>query len=118
MLRPRLTTYTRHEDVLNNLGIAGRNFSEQHEALVTEMTRKFLDYSKSARLEARDPEQADRKDAGSDIIDIRMTTDGFPILPKVVMEKELRKNQCEKLLRAYLTQHYCELTFQFNVTYL
>ena len=42
----------RHEDVLHNLGIAGRSFSEQNEALVTELTWKFLDYSKSARLEA------------------------------------------------------------------
>ena len=102
--------------MLENLGIAGRNFSEQHEALVIEMTRKFLDYSKSAWLEATDPDHAGWRGAELEGIDIRMTTDGFPILPKLVMEKELKKNDWEKLLWAFLTQHYCEFTVQFCVT--
>ena len=104
----------RHEDVLHNLGIAGRNFAEQNEGLVTELTRKFLDYAKSARLEAADPELADRRHAESEPIDIRMTSNGFPIISKLVMDKELKKGEWEKLLRAFLTQHYCELIFQFN----
>jgi hypothetical protein len=103
----------RHEDVLQNLGISGRNFTQQNEALVIEMTRKFLDYTKSARLEAADSEIADRRHAESEPIEIRMTSDGFPIIPKLVMEKELRKGEWEKLLRAFLTQHYCELAFKF-----
>lgn len=78
------------------------------------MTRKFLDYVKSARLEAADSDIADRRQAESEPIEIRMTTDGFPIIPKVVMEKELKKAEWEKLLRAFLTQHYCELTSQFH----
>ena len=45
------------EDVLHNLGIARRSFSEQNKALVTELTRRFLDYSKSARLEAANAEE-------------------------------------------------------------
>lgn len=93
--------------MLHNTGVSGRNFSEQNEALVIEMTRKFLDYAKSTRLEAKDPEIADRRYAESDLIEIRMTTDGFPIIPKTVMEKELKKGEWEKLLRAFLTQHYC-----------
>jgi hypothetical protein len=100
----------RHEDVLHNVGIAGRNFSEQHEALVIEMTRKFLEYGKGARLEAADPEIRDRRHAESEPIEIRMTTDGFPIIPKLVMETELKKIEWETLLRAFLTQHYCEST--------
>jgi hypothetical protein len=102
----------RHEDVLHNLGISGSNFSEKNEALVIEMTRKFLDYAKSARLEAADPESSDRRHADSERIEIRMTSHGFPIIPKLVMEKELKKTEWEKLLRAFLTQHYCKLTFQ------
>ena len=105
----------RHEDVLHNVGIAGRNFSEQHENLVMEMTRKFLEYGKAARLEAADPEIADWRQAESEPIEIRMTTDGFPIIPKLVMEKELKKSEWETLLRAFLTQHYCESTFPWNV---
>ena len=102
----------RHEDVLHNLGISGRNFSEQNEALVIEVTRKFLDYAKSARLEAADPEIAQRN-AESEPIEIRMTTNGFPIIPKLVMEKELKKSEWEILLRAFLAQHYCGLPYQF-----
>lgn len=94
--------------MLHNVGIAGHNFSEQHEALVIEITRKFLEYAKAARLEAANPEIADRRRAESEVIEIRMTTDGFPIIPKVVMEKELKKSEWETLLRAFLTQHYCE----------
>jgi hypothetical protein len=80
----------RHEDVLQNLGISGCNFTQQNEALVIEMTWKFLDYTKSARLEAADSEIADRRHAESEPIEIQMTSDGFPIIPKLVMEKELR----------------------------
>jgi hypothetical protein len=105
----------RHEDVLHNLRIAGRNFSEQHEPLVVEMTWKFLEYAKGARLEAADPDIADRRHAESEPIEIRMGSDGFPIIPKLVMEKELKKSEWETLLRMYLTQHYCESTFPFNV---
>jgi hypothetical protein len=98
---------------LHELGIAGRNFSEQNEDLVIEMTRKFLDYTKSARLEAADSVLADRMQAEADQVEIRMTTDGFPIIPKLVMDKELKKGEWERLLRAFLTQHYCELQFRF-----
>lgn len=100
---------------MSNLGIAGRNFSEQHEALVIEMTRKFMDYAKSARLEATNPEIADLRRTESEVIEIRMTSDGFPIIPKQVMDKELRKVEWENLLRAFLSQHYCELMFQLKV---
>ena len=100
--------------MLHNVGIAGHNFSEQHEALVIEMTRKFLEYAKAARLELADPEIADRRRTESDVLEIRMTTDGFPIIPKLVMEKELKKSECETLLRTFLTQHYCKSTFPFH----
>lgn len=79
------------------------------------MTRKFLDYVKSARLEAADSEMADGKQAESDAVEIRMTTRGFPIIPDIVMEKELKKAEWEKLLRAFLTQHYCEIPVQFHI---
>jgi len=115
-------TQIRHEDVLHSLGISGRTFAEQNEALVIELTRKFLDYVKSSRLEAA-TENTDQRDADSERIEIRMTPDGFPIIPKLVMdkelkkiewEKELKKIEWEKLLRAFLTQHYCELRFRFE----
>ena len=81
---------------------------EQNEPLVIEMTRKFLDYVKIARLEATDAANANPRDADSERIEIRMTTDGYPILLKVVMEQELKKGEWERLIRAFLTQHYCK----------
>jgi hypothetical protein len=41
-------------------------------------------------------------------IQIKMTEDGFPILPNDVVERELSKKECEIVLREYLGQHYCE----------
>ena len=105
----------RHEDLLHQLG-TGRNFSEQNEALVIEMTRKLLDYTKSARLDAADPSHAEQKqpEAEADRGEIRMTTDGYPIIPKVVMDKDLKKGDWEKLLCAFLIQHYCECHFRYH----
>jgi len=104
----------RHEDLLHELGIAGHNFSEQNEGLVIEMTWKFLDYTKSARLEAADAVDVDQTQADAERVEIRMTADGFPIIPKLVMDKELKKVDWEKLLRAFLAQHYCELQCGFH----
>ena len=97
---------------MENLGIAGHNFAEKNEAIVNQMTRKFLEYVKSARLEAADPQIADQRQAvpgpEPERLEIRMTNDGFPIIPQVVMEKDLKKSEWEALLRGFLTQHYCK----------
>jgi len=71
---------------------------EQNEAPVIEMTCKFLDYVKTAQLEATDAVNANLRPAKSKWIEIRMTPDGYPIIPKLVMEKELKKAEWEKLL--------------------
>ena len=59
------------------------------------MTRKFLDYVKTARLEATDAANADSRPAESERIEIRITPDGYPIIPKLVMEKDLKKAEWE-----------------------
>jgi len=66
---------------------------EQNETLVIEMTCKFLDYIKTARLEATDATNTNPRDADSEQIEIWMTTDGYLIIPKVVMKKELKKGE-------------------------
>ena len=40
--------------------------------------------------------------------EIKMTPEGYPIIPPVVMDRHLSKKLSEDILRAYLTQHYCE----------
>lgn len=104
-----LTDNIRHEDLLHILGIHGNDFVKQSEGIVVEMTRKFLEYVKSARLQAGQSENT--INAESEDVAIRMTPDGHPIIPKLVMEKQLRKADWERLLRAYLSQHYRELQF-------
>lgn len=79
------------------------------------MTRKFLDYAKSARLEASDPEVADWRWAESEFIEIWMSSEGFPIILKMAMERELKKAEWEILLQAFLIQHYCEIILNFNL---
>jgi hypothetical protein len=88
------------------LGINGNDFVQQNEGVVKEMTRKFLEYVKSARLHAAESENT--INTKSEDLEMRMTPNGHPIIPKMVMDKDLRKAEWEKLLRAYLSQHYCE----------
>jgi hypothetical protein len=112
-----LHTDLRHEDVLYNLGIAGHNFAEQNEGLASEMTWRFLEYAKLVRVEAADPEIADRRHAEVEPIEVRMTSNGFPIIPKLVIQKELKKGKWEKLLRAFLTQYYLSQPLNFMETH-
>jgi hypothetical protein len=99
--------FIRYEDVLHNFGIHGQDFIQQHKDIVSGTTRKFLDYVKSARVDTANLEAA-RSNAEPDQIDICITRDGYPIIPSLVMDKVLRKTDWEKLLRIFLTQHYCE----------
>jgi hypothetical protein len=89
------------------------------------MTRAFLDYMKSLRLQAPEainpvpvqnnnlgtepnPEpEADAEPDRESSWDIKLTDQGYPILPNTIMEKEPSKAVCERLMRAYITQHYC-----------
>jgi hypothetical protein len=67
--------FFRHEDLLHNLAIHGNDFVKQNEGVVIEMQHKFLEYVKSARLQAAQLE--DVLNADSEEIEIRMTPDGF-----------------------------------------
>jgi hypothetical protein len=62
------------------------------------MTWKFLEYVKSARLEAAESGNTNTRNAESEAIEIRITPDGHPIIPNVVMKGDLRKAEWEKLL--------------------
>jgi hypothetical protein len=105
----------RHEDLLHNLGIHGNDFVKQNEEIVIEMTCKFLEYVKSAWVQAAESDSDNTRNPESEDIKIRMTPNGHPIIPRLVMEKELRKAEWEKLLWAYLSQNYCELWFWSKV---
>lgn len=65
------------------------------------MKRLLLDYMKSLRHQEDEPEPEPD-------LEIKITELGYPVLPNVIMEKDLSKLECEKVLRIYLSQHYCE----------
>lgn len=82
------------------------------------MKRAFLDFMKSLRVQApqainpavKDDKVAPEPEPDSNIDsawDIKMTAEGYPILPTTLMEKEVSKAMCEKLMREYIMQHYC-----------
>lgn len=110
-----------HDEVLANMGLTGQRFTVKHKDQVIEMTRAFLDYMKSLRLRApeavnpvpqtnvlAEPDAEPDLDIEEKSLDIKMTDDGYPILPKAIAKEELSKNDCERLIRAYLSQHYCK----------
>ncbi len=57
---------------------------------------------------ATDTANTNLRDAESKPIVIRMTTDRYLIIPKLVIEKKSKKAEWERLLQAFLTQHYCK----------
>ncbi len=107
------------------MGLTGKPFTVKHKDRVTEMTRAFLDYMKSLRLQAPEainpvlvpmdrPSAEPEPDIGSDAEhegqnswNIKLTARGYPILPTDIKKNEVSKAGCEKLMRAYITQHYC-----------
>ena len=114
-----------HDEVLANVGLTGKRFTVKHKDQVIQMTRAFLDYMKSLRLQAPEainpvPITNNNDDAGSKAgsddttkdtsLDIKMTAQGYPILPISIMDTELSKSVCESLMRAYVAQHYCKFS--------
>jgi hypothetical protein len=107
-----------HDNVLANVGLTGNPFTVKHKHRVTEMTRAFLDYMKSLRVQAPEainpvPVETDGVAAEPEpdpdpetLWNLKLTAQGYPILPTTIMEKELSKAVCEKLMRDYITQHY------------
>jgi hypothetical protein len=118
------------------MGIEGRRFSDKHSNLVSEMKRTFLELMKSIRLRnslnaeagpstvpglspAQPPASAAVSESGAGDVEserhVKMTPDGFPILPACVNNLDLSKKICEEILRAYLSQHYCGLSVSVHV---
>lgn len=80
------------------------------------MKHIFLDFMKSKQVKAKASVEVE-VEVGLDMdleaeVDgqrkIRMTEDGFPILPKDLLERDISKKECENILQEYLSQHYCK----------
>ena len=84
----------------------------KHDDEVSDVMRLMLDFMKTARRRL-EQSKGTNDDAGTepshetDEADVKMTPDGFPLLPKIVLQREMNKAVSERILRAYLSQHYC-----------
>jgi hypothetical protein len=124
--RTNLNFHCSHDEVLADLGLTGTRFTVKYQDQVIAMTRAFLDFMKSLRLRA--PEAVNpvtRTAVGTDVeawsepnsdveadettCDIKLTDEGFPVLPIAIIKRELTKSECERLVRAYLSHHYCKI---------
>jgi hypothetical protein len=103
----------------------GRPFTQKYENQVTEMKRLFLDFMKSLRVRAEetldprvgtDPGPGPGDSGTQNDDEIKVTPAGYPIIPDCINEN-LSKARCEKLLRAFLVHHYCELGYSFGSMY-
>jgi hypothetical protein len=119
--------------VFGNIGLGGQQFTDKYKDKVTEMKSSFLEFKKSARqkvneitniyglesdggagagldadadADASTALQAESARRGTNAYEIKMTADGFPLLPKAVAYSALSKKESKAMLHAYLTQHY------------
>ena len=98
-----------HEDVLRNMGLTGRKFIDKHKDQVLEMKRTFLEYMKATRLESAERDvQADAELQHIRRTKLQMNHDGYPIIPKEVMERQISKVECQEIIREYMNRHYCK----------
>ena len=88
---------------MRNMGLTGQKFIEKHKDQVLEIKRTFLEYMKVTRLEAAvHPDEADEADAAFEATHVRINEKGYPVIPDQVMERQLPKSECEKMIRAYM----------------
>ena len=81
------------------------------------MKRSFLEFMKSmrTRISSADADVGAGAGAGvgvgagagADDQGVKVTSEGYPIIPKEVTEQGSKK-KAEDILRAYLGQHYCK----------
>ena len=99
---------------MQNLSLRGQDFTDRYEDQVEEMKRSFLQFMKSMHTRISGNVGADADvaagagaGAGADDQGVKVTSEGYPIIPKEVTEQGSKK-KAEDILRAYLGQHYCK----------
>jgi len=94
------------------MGSRGQSFSDRHDDLVMEMKRKLMDFVKSLQARREMAALGNPTEIGNHELarpEVRMTERGYPILPHEASSAGGNKRQLEHMMRAFLTQHYCEL---------
>ena len=90
------------------MGLHTPSFRDKFKDLISSLKRSMLQYAKSLHdlAEHRVSEQIDPgiEPAGN----IKMTEEGFPILPEPSYWRGRTKQEIERLIRTYVGQHYSE----------
>ena len=92
----------RHDNMAGNMGSSGPRFFDTYENEVDIIQRKMVEYIKMLQPSATSQPNLSRPD-------LRITTkDGYPWLPPTIDGTDQKKEELEKLLRAYMNDHYSE----------
>jgi len=84
----------------NYMGSSGPRFFDTYENEVNIIQRKMVEYIKTLQPSSTIQQNLSRPD-------LRITTkDGYPWLPQPVDGIEQKKDELEKLLRAFMNDHY------------
>lgn len=97
----------RYDNIANTMGVSSQCFVDMHKDKVDELKRLLINYVNSLRqtaniLAARQPSTPSHN------LDLRITNDGYPILPTLPFQN-LNKNDITHLIRTYLNAHYSKL---------
>ena len=85
-----------------NMGSSGPRFFDTYENEVNIIQRKMVEYIKMLQPSSTSQTNLSRPDL------LITTKDGYPWLPETIDGTEQKKEELEKLLRAYLNDHYSE----------
>ncbi len=109
----------RFERIADMMGVSSSPFVDLHKDKVDEMKRNLMDYVKTLRQqkgedatgggESSSLPAGDRLPADTSLpngMQVKITGNGFPIVPDVDDWSKLRKKDLELILRTYLGRHY------------
>jgi hypothetical protein len=110
-----LTTLNSNDRIAKMMDVPSIKFSELHKDKVDEMKRLLINYVKGLR-EAMfsmnrntangEPAAAAATAHSPDDLEVKITDDGFPLIPTAVQFDNLRKGELDSILRSYLECHY------------
>lgn len=89
------------------MGSPAKSFVDTHPEIVLEMKRLLMDYFKTIRQSVHDLDSRPSHPPPNDI-EVKITKEGYPVLPNSLELDNLNKTSLIIILRTYLNAHYSE----------
>ena len=101
---------TSHDQMAPMMNVNARSFREKYKDCVDQVKRSVLHYVKTLQELAGEREAEGTAERGAECLQpqIKITENGYPILPSVETWERLVKLDLEALVRYYLNHHYSE----------